>query len=92
MGFGVPVGSPPADGWVSILVLLVWVRRPALGGAGSWIQVEVFVGVSLINTPWGQFSGGLVSWTQYTHSSNSGPTSGQGTKIPQAVCHGNKGD
>ena len=60
MGFGVPVGSPPADGWVSILVLLVWVRRPALGSAGSWIQVEVFLGVSLINTPWGQFSGSSV--------------------------------
>ena len=33
-----------------------------LGGAGSWIQVETFLGVSLINITWGQeFSGGLVS-------------------------------
>ena len=63
--FGVSVGGLPADDWVSVLVLLVvWVRHPALGAAGSWvvlravgwccgqlggaaswIQVEVFVGV-----------------------------------------------
>ena len=46
------VGSLSANDWVCIPVLLVvWVRHPALGdasrwgGAKSWIQVEVFVGV-----------------------------------------------
>ena len=46
---------------------------------------------SLINTPWGQeFSGILGSWTQLSHSKGSGPVSGQGTKIPQSICHGIK--
>lgn len=97
---GVSVGSLPTDNRVYVLVLLVvWVRRPALGAAGSWVVLGLGFRwrasweCSLIDTPWGQgFSGGLVSWTQYSHSSNSGPTFGQGTKIPQAVCYGNKGD
>ena len=41
---------------------------------------------SLSNTPWGQkFSGDLTSWTQRSHPRGSGPTSGQGTKTPEAV-------
>ena len=68
--FGMSVGSLSA--YVHVLVLLVVrVRRPALGAAGSWVVLGLGFRwgssgeCSLINTPWGQeFLGGLVSWTQ----------------------------
>ena len=31
-------------GFVFVLLVL-WVKNPVLGAAGSWIQVEVFMGV-----------------------------------------------
>ena len=35
--FGVSGGSLSADDWVCVLtLLLIWVRRPALGATGSW--------------------------------------------------------
>ena len=81
-----------------VLRAVGWCCGQLGGAAGSWVVLRLGFRwrssweCSLINSPWGQeFSGGLVSWTQYSHSSNSGPTSGQGTKIPQAVCYGNKG-
>lgn len=65
--FGMSVGSLSA--YVHVLVLLVVrVRRPALGAAGSWVVLGLGFRwgssgeCSLINTPWGQeFSDGLVS-------------------------------
>ena len=40
----------------------------------------------LINIPWGwEFSGDPTSWTEHSHLRGSGPTSGQRTKILQAV-------
>ena len=49
-------------GWGTLLCVL-----PAVGGAGSWIHVEAFVEV-FTNTSWGQeFSGSLVSLTQWSH-------------------------
>jgi len=47
----------------------------------------------LINTAWDQeFFGGLASWTQCSQPRGSDPTSSQGTKTPQPICHGNKED
>ena len=83
----------------SSCLLIVWVRHAGLGAAGSWVVLCLVFGwrclweFSLINTPWGQeFSGDLVSWTQHSHSRGSVPTFAWGTKIPQVICHGSKGD
>ena len=44
------------------------------------------MGVLFEYTSWGQkFSGDLTSWSQCSQPRDSGPTSGQGTKTPQAV-------
>ena len=44
------------------------------------------MGVLFEYTSWGQkFSSDLTYWTQRAHPRDSGPTSGQGTKTPQAV-------
>ena len=40
--FRVPVGTLSADDWVCVSVLLVvWVRRPAAGTAGSWVMLSL---------------------------------------------------
>ena len=41
----VSVGSWSADDWVCFVLLVLWVKNPVLGAAGSWIQVQVFMGV-----------------------------------------------
>ena len=58
--FGVPVGILSADDWVCVFVLLVvWVRHPALGAASNWVMLSLVYRwrllweFSLINTPWG---------------------------------------
>ena len=92
---GVSVGSlSPLE-----VLLVVWVRCPSLGAASSWVVPGLGSRkgpsweFSLINTPWDQeFSGHLVSWTQCFQPRGSGPISHRGTRIPQAVCYGNKGD
>ena len=59
--FKVFVGSLSADDLVCVFVLhVVWVRRPALGAAGSQVMMGlgcrwgVSCAFSLINTPWSQ--------------------------------------
>ena len=40
--FGVPVGILSADDWVCVFVLLVvWVRHPTMGAAGSWVMLSL---------------------------------------------------
>ena len=40
--FGVSMGSLYANDWVCVLVLLVvWVRHPVLGGADSWVVLSL---------------------------------------------------
>lgn len=88
-----------ADGWVCVAILfVVWVRHPVLSAAGRWVVLGLRFGwrpswdFSLIITHWDQeFSDSLEFWTQCTHT-GSGPTSGQGTETPPAVCHFNKKD
>ena len=61
-----------------------------LGNAGSSIQV-VSSGCVLTDTPEGQFSSSLGSWSQCCHSKGSGFDLWSETKIPQVVCYGIKG-
>ena len=58
--FGVLVRILSADDWVHVFVLLVvWVRHPALGAASNWVMLSLVYRwrllweFSLINTPWG---------------------------------------
>ena len=58
--FGVPVGILSADDWVCVFVLLVvWVRHPTMGAAGSWVMLSLVYRwrplwkFSRINTLWG---------------------------------------
>ena len=76
------VGSLSANDWVCIPVLLVvWVRHPALGDASRWVVPSLgyrwrsLWEFPLINTPWDQeVSSSLVSWTQDSHPRGSGST------------------
>ena len=89
------LGRLMADDWVFVSILpIVFVNCPALGVAGIWVVPALGFGCrsswefSLVNTSWGlEFSCSLASIPR-----GSVPTSGQGTKTPQAICHGNKGD
>ena len=39
VGIRVSVGNPSADDWVCVLILLVvWMRGPALGAVDSWVM------------------------------------------------------
>ena len=85
--FGVSVGSPVCwwSGLCSCLACCLGEVSSAavLQAVEWWRPLWEF---SLSNTPWGQkFSADLTSWTQRSHPRGSGPTSGQGTKTPQAV-------
>ena len=78
---GVSVGSLSADDWVCVFVmLLIWVRHPALCVASSLVASDLGQRwkpsweFSVISTLWDQeFSGSLVSWTQCSHSRESCP-------------------
>ena len=71
-------------------MVVVWVRHPAVGSAGSWVMPGLGFkwrpswAFSLINTPGTQaFAGGLESWTLHSHPRDSDPASDWGIKIPQ---------
>ena len=56
------------------------------GVGRSWCQDEKPWDIMLINSHWGwEFTGGPASLTQHSHHKGSDPTSGQRTKILQAV-------
>ena len=86
------------DDWVCVFLFVVWMRRPAQGATGGWVMpVLVFkwfslCEFSLLDTPLAYFSGRLGSWSQCSHSKGSGLDLWSGTKIPQVVCYGIKGD
>ena len=81
--FGMSRGHWSAYDWVCFPILLViWMRHPALGDAGSWVMPGLGFkwrpswAFSLINTPGTQeFSGGLESWTLHSHPRDSDPAS-----------------
>ena len=63
-----------------------------LGDAEFCIQVVSFVWVLTIWYSLGQFSGSLGSWSHCSLSKGSGLDLWSGTKIPQVVCYGIKGE
>ena len=76
-----------ADDWDRIGVCCQ-MRRPAQGATGGWVArglvlVDGWHGVLML-------SGGLGSWSQCSHSKDSGLDLWSGTKIPQGVCYGIK--
>ena len=84
-----------ADDWVCNFVLfVVSMRCPAHSATGGWVMLGLvfqrfpLCDSSLSDTPWGQFSGSLGSWSQCSHSKGSGLDLWSGTKIPQVVCDG----
>ena len=89
--FWVSMGHLSAYDWVYFpFLLVVWVRHPAVGSAGSWVMPGLGFkwrpswAFSLINTPGTQaFAGGLESWTLHSHPRDSDPASDWGIKIPQ---------
>ena len=66
-----------ADDWVCIFVLIVQMRCPAQGATGDWVMLGLvfkwlhLCEFSLFDTPYGQFSGSLGSWSQCYHSKGS---------------------
>ena len=89
--FGVSMGSLYANDWVCVLVLLVvWVRHPVLGGADSWVVLSLGYrwsssrDFSLIS-PWVRNSLAVqCPGLSVPTPRGSGLISHQGTKIPQA--------
>ena len=81
--FGMSRGHWSAYDWVCFPIwLVIWMRHPALGDAGSWVMPGLGFkwrpswAFSLINTPGTQeFSGGLESWTLHSHPRDSDPAS-----------------
>ena len=68
-----------ADDWACNFVLFViWMRHPAQGATGGWAMPRLVFKwfplweFSLFDTPQGQFSGSLGSWSQCSHSKGSG--------------------
>ena len=65
-------------GSVFLFCFVVKMRHPAQGAAGGWVMLELvfrwfpLCEFSLFDTPQGQFSGSLGSWSQCSHSKGSG--------------------
>ena len=71
-------------------------RCPAQDATGGWVMPGLIFKwfplceFSLFDTPWGEFSGVLGSWSQCSHSKGSGLDLLSGMKIPQVPCFGIK--
>ena len=65
-------------------------RTGSLMGCHLWGHTELDTTEVTWQHQQGQFSGGLGSWSQCSHSKDSGLDPWLGTKIPQVVCYGIK--